>query len=215
MAGRARFVSDVLTAVKRARLVGGCRRRLAVLALGAVVLAAAGCSGRTTGATNIVEQPNGTYDAQLNAIGSCDNGSPSTPCTAFMRYRPVGTTTWTNLPSFNVPSKVSNVPFSQTATGLFPEVSYEYQVCGKEFSQSSSLCVGPDGSISNPTTSEFVATERSTDWRQFHYTPDRVGYNPWEITINQVNVGNLTIAWTGTTGGPIDSSRRSPTGWFT
>ncbi len=160
------------------------RRRAGLLVLGAVV-ALAGCSGRTTGATNIGGKT--TQSAQLNAIGSCDQ-----TCTVFMRYRQVGTSTWTNLSSFNV-GEVSNVPWYQIASGLSDGSQYEYQACGKEASASDFVCVGPDGSPS--TTQKFVAVTGSTDWPEFHHDPALTGSNPYEVTLSAGNVGSLTEGW--------------------
>jgi hypothetical protein len=129
-----------IAAVRKVFLVG--------LALGAVVLLA-GCSGHTTGATNIT-----TSSARLNAIGSCDNGN----CSAFMRWRPVGTSAWTNGPTINGIGKVSNVSWNQTASGLTAGTQYEYQTCGKEASWSTFVCVGPDG---HSTTTEKFTTAGS------------------------------------------------------
>ena len=70
-----------------------------------------------------------------------------------MRWRAVGSGTWTNGPSFTVGS-LSNVPWSQTARGLLPDAQYEYQACGEEVSWSSYACVGSDGTAN--TTSQFT-----------------------------------------------------------
>jgi hypothetical protein len=139
--------------------------RLGSLVLGFAALAVfAGCAGRTTGASDITEQPDGSYAAKLNAVGTCDEGSSSTPCTVYMRWREVGTDAWTESPSTKVDRKVRNRPFSYTARDLSPETEYEYQACGKEFSQEQVFCAGPDGS---PATAEkFVATERPTEARE-------------------------------------------------
>lgn len=126
----------------------------ALLAVAAMALFA-GCSGHTTGASQIEQQPDGTYSAKLNAIGSCDEGSPSTPCKAYTRWRRVGTNAWTNGPTVTVPRKLSNVNRSQRATGLSPNTNYEYQVCGKEFVAKSAVCVGPDRTDTN-STEKFV-----------------------------------------------------------
>jgi hypothetical protein len=51
------------------------RRRLAApvgVAVGLLVLTS--CMGFTTGATNIAKQPDGSYSAQLNFVGSCGSG---------------------------------------------------------------------------------------------------------------------------------------------
>src|SRR3954451_347907 len=68
-------------------------RKLSVLGLtlGGLVLLA-GCSGKTTGASSIT-----TDSARLNAVGSCDNPD----CSAFMRWRKVGTTPWTKGPTIS------------------------------------------------------------------------------------------------------------------
>lgn len=114
------------------------------LLLGVAVSAVlAGCTGRTTGASQIERQADGTFSAKLNAIGSCDKGSPSKPCTAFTRWREVGTRAWTNGPAVEVGRKLKDVRRSQTATGLAPATRYEYQVCGNEFGDPV-VCVGPD-----------------------------------------------------------------------
>ena len=115
-----------------------------LLVIGALAVLA-GCSGKTTGASEITKHPGGSYSAKLNAVGSCDKGSSSTPCSGYMRWRVVGTTTWTNGPTVKVDRKVSDHPFSQTARPLAPKTAYEYEVCGKEFSSKGVVCVGPDG----------------------------------------------------------------------
>jgi hypothetical protein len=129
-----------------------------VLAVAAGVVAA-GCSGHTTGATAITQQSDGSFSAQLNAVGSCDS-----TCTAFMRWRVVGTSAWTESARFTV-GQVTNASWSRTATGLFPRAPYEYQGCGKESAQSQFTCVGPDGTPA--TTQRFLAS------RKFAYVPPR------------------------------------------
>lgn len=129
----------------------GVMRRLGCLLAGFAALAVcAGCSGRTTGVSQITEHPDGSYSATLNAIGSCSKGSSATPCTAYMRWREVGNNAWTKGPPINAPVKVSNRLWSQTATGLSPGAEYEYQACGNEFDEKV-VCAGPDGT---PGTSE-------------------------------------------------------------
>ena len=169
------------------------RRRNYLLASALVTaLVLAGCSGRTTGATNITVQGDGSVSAALNAIGSC-----SQSCTAYVRWRVVGSSTWTNAQPFNV-GAVTNAPWWQTATGLVAGTQYEYQACGKEASYSQFVCVGPDGGANS--TQKFVATPGSTDWSQLRFGPSGLGLNPFEITINTGNAGNLTQAWHATTG---------------
>ena len=120
----------------------------------------AACSGRTTGATNVAQQPDGLYSARLNAIGSCDDD-----CDASMRWRRVGTTTWTNGPTGHHIPKVSEVPWYQDVSGLAQRAQYEYQACGREGSWDNLVCVGPSGPNSTEKFTTGVAglTNLSSD----------------------------------------------------
>jgi hypothetical protein len=111
------------------------RRILVVVVSCAAVVGLVGCSGRTTGATNLT-----AYSARLQAVGSCDNS-----CTTYMRYRRVGTTAWTETNHIDVGNRVDNVPFHFDVAGLTADADYEYQVCGKEASYNGYVCVGPGG----------------------------------------------------------------------
>ncbi|MBN1530395.1 MAG: beta-propeller fold lactonase family protein [Thermoleophilaceae bacterium] len=122
--------------------------RLCLLGL-ALIAAAVGCAGRTTGASDFTQAANGSWTAKLSFVGSCD-----TSCSFFVRWRLVGTTTWTNGPRHTIPSKVTNASASETASGLFPGAPYEYQACGRESSQNEDFCAGPDGS--GGSTQTFV-----------------------------------------------------------
>jgi DNA uptake protein ComE-like DNA-binding protein len=134
-------------------------RRLGCLVASLAALAAlAGCEGRTTGVSDVNEETDGTYSAKLNAVGSCEQGSRDTPCTAYLRWREVGTDDWTTGRRIEVPREVTDRPWSQTARGFSPNADYEYQACGKEFADEQVTCVGPDGTPA--TTEEFVPTDR-------------------------------------------------------
>jgi parallel beta-helix repeat protein len=122
------------------------RRRIGIAALAIAALVLLGCEGRTTGASRF-NSANNTI--ALNGVGSCD-----TQCTAYIHYRRLGTSPWTDTPTFGVNSKVTNASFSQTVT-VTPGLKYEYQVCGKENSQSQFFCAGPDGT--GATTEVFTA----------------------------------------------------------
>jgi hypothetical protein len=128
-------------------------RALSALLAACALAILAGCSGHTTGASDIKRQPDGTYLAKLNVVGSCEKGSPSTPCTAYTQWRKVGTDAWTKGPTVNVPKKVSDKQASQTATGLANNTAYEYQLCGKEFTDKNVNCVGPS---QDESTDQFV-----------------------------------------------------------
>ena len=124
---------------------------IALLAVAAMALLA-GCSGWTTGATNITSN-----SARLKAVGSCGGGD----CSAFIRWRQSGTNTWTNGTTITHIGKVSSLPWSWTATGLAAGKQYEYQECGKESSFGQQfVCVGPNGQTD--TTSKFVTAGGSS-----------------------------------------------------
>ncbi len=161
-----------------------------LLVVGAVALLV-GCSGRTTGATNVT-----ATSATLNFVASCGSGEQ---CSWYVQYRVVKASSWTPVPSTPrgpVSGPVSNVALSEQATGLTSGAHYEYQVCGNSKPGNAFVCVGPDGTSS--TTQRFVATAGSTDWPQFHYEPDLSGNNPFEVTLNSGNVSGLSQAWTFT-----------------
>jgi outer membrane protein assembly factor BamB len=168
-----------------------------VLAALAVVIALTGCSGHTTGATDVTGS-----SGQLNFVGSCALGEH---CSWYVRYRQVGTSIWTNVPASPlgpVSGPVTDIPLSEQVSSLASGVHYEYQACGNSQPGKQFVCSGPDGTPD--TTQKFVAAAGSTDWAQFHYTADHLGFNPWEITIGTGNVGQLTTAWTFST--PLGSA---------
>jgi hypothetical protein len=154
-----------------------------------VALALSGCSGRTTGATEITRSSDGTVSATLTAVGSCDQG-----CTAFMRWRQLGQSAWTNAEPFNV-GRATNAPWKQVATGLSSDATYEYQACGKENSSSGFACVGASGRPG--TTQKFVARPEAGGWPQYHYDRAVSGKNPFEITLDTGNADELTRSWSG------------------
>ena len=129
------------------------------MTLAAGVLAMLSGCGHTTGATNIKRQPDGTFSAKLNVVGSCKKGSPATPCTFFTQWRKVGTDTWTKGPTVTISKKVTDQHTSQTATGLANNTTYEYQLCGTEGPGKNVQCGGPG---KGESTDEFVIGRGST-----------------------------------------------------
>lgn len=125
----------------------------------AAIFVLSACSGHTTGATNVAQQADGSYSARLNAIGSCDQS-----CSAFMRWRRVGTTAWTNGPTANNLPPATNANWFQNVSGLAQRAQYEYQACGKEDSWSDFVCVGPSGTRTDPfSTGVATPTSLSSD----------------------------------------------------
>lgn len=109
-----------------------------------LALTLAACSGRTDAATKVTDTT-----ATLNAHGSCDRS-----CGAWMRFRPVGSTGWTDTAHFQVTNAVNDAPFTRQATGLTAKRQYEYQACGRENSWTDPnqyYCAGPGGSGSATT----------------------------------------------------------------
>jgi len=83
-----------------------------------------------------------------------------------MRWRVAGTTSWTNTASFSV-GKVTNAPWYRDVSGLTAGTQYEYQVCGKESSQSTFVCAGPAGT----TSTEPFATTGGSDASARYLSP--------------------------------------------
>jgi hypothetical protein len=187
------------------------------LAVGALAVFS-GCSGNTTGASDITLQSDGTYSAKLNVVGSCDQGSPSTPCTGYTRWRKIGARGWINGPALIVKKKLSDVHRSQTATGLAPETTYEYQVCGKEFAQKSVTCVGSNGPKSaDPfvTGAPLVVGPQTPIQAAVGHTPKQAATSngaetngPPSTTQSPTQPGSPTVASEPTNG----SSQRSSSG---
>ncbi len=93
-------------------------------------------------------------------MGSCGSGER---CSWYARYRQVGASSWTSVPSGPrgpVNGPVSNVPLSESISGLGSGVQYEYQVCGNSQPAQTFVCVGPDGGGS--TTQKFVTATATT-----------------------------------------------------
>ena len=181
----------------------------------ALALVLAGCSGRTTGAINVAQQSNGTYSARLNARGSCDQ-----TCSAFIRWRRVGTATWTNGPTINDIHQVGDVPWYQDATGLAQRAQYEYQACGKEASWDSYVCVGPNGTSSTEpfatgvTSLTQLSSDPYTNTTSQHATevePDTFASGSTIVAAFQVgrffNGGATNIGWARSTDGGASWSR--------
>lgn len=102
-------------------------RRFGVVVAALAVVALASCSGAVDPATNVT-----ATTATLNAHGDCDGGTP-TPCEFRWRYRPQGTSTWTETPLRGPVTSVTprNVHLEQDVTGLTPSTTYEVQVGGR------------------------------------------------------------------------------------
>ncbi len=110
----------------------------------AVVLS--GCVGTTTPATNV-----GTTSATLNAEASCSGGVP-TPCSWYWRWGTDGNYQYSS--PIAGPEQVSwSGTMSYTVTGLTPDTTYSYQLCGEGDSISSFECIGSvNGNLSQFTT---------------------------------------------------------------
>lgn len=130
------------------------KRILALLAL-AVLLAA--CSGHTTDATKIT-----STSATLNATVACgDNGDRSTNCWYYFRWGVEdGSESYPFTSHYFGPygSTCGNgcsVPVSWNAVKLTPNTTYAYKLCGWGDgigTQNHPVCVGPDGSTSSDST---------------------------------------------------------------
>jgi hypothetical protein len=117
------------------------RRPLPVLAV-AIVLLAAGCTGRATAPTGIT-----ATSATLHAQTECQAETTTNPCTGWFQYWADGATTVLTTPRVTVNAKTGPIDFNQTVTGLTPDTLYHVQFCGYGDSNVAQpgLCIGQGG----------------------------------------------------------------------
>ena len=155
-----------------------------------LLLALAGCSGRTTGATNV------TFNsATLNYIGSCASGEH---CSWYAQYRQVGTASWTKLPAAPkgpATGPVSNVSLSEKVGSLTAGTQYEYQACGNGQVGNAFACAGPDGTGSSTSTFTTLAAGGVHNSAVPTISPNNDPYN-WE---HQVVLSASPGTWSGFT----------------
>ncbi|HKP91213.1 MAG TPA: hypothetical protein VJT75_14715 [Thermoleophilaceae bacterium] len=134
-----------------------------------VALLLAGCSARTTGATNITSQ-----SATLTASGDC-NGS-STPCQWYWRWGPHGSGYTAQTGSMGTVPVNWSGSVSYTASGLEPATAYDYQICG--YAQGAwQKCYGPDGTENS--YGQFTTGQPSNYfWYQSTSTGGRIANDP-------------------------------------
>lgn len=117
-------------------------------------LALVACGGSTTPPTNVT-----AYSAALGGQGECDGGSP-TPCYWYWRYGTGGQYQYqTPVQGPYTGSTGGLVQLSAPVTGLQPDTTYQYQLCGEGDTITSYVCVGPDGTTS--TSSTFTTSPRT------------------------------------------------------
>ena len=127
------------------------RRSAAILSAVVAALVIAGC-GEPTGASNVTP-----VSATLNA-NPC-NGN----CLAYVRFRHIGTTTWTNEPQV---TDTSGTPWSEAVGGLSPNTSYEYQACTEGSGATQFSCVGPDGTSNTTRPFSTFPLEGGAVWNE-------------------------------------------------
>ena len=162
-------------------------------ALAASVLALAlglgGCALRTTGATDVfMNFRAGQASFTLHAVGSCD-----TTCTAFLRWRTLGSSTWTNGPVQTFGQGQGRLDQQFTTSELAVDERYEYQACGKPAGGQQFVCVGPDGT---PGTTERFGPPPTNDWPQWRFDDNSSGANPHTLAIGEGDVQGLVERWT-------------------
>lgn len=142
----------------KARIVVGLEeklgglRKLAILGLtlGALVLLA-GCSGKTTGATDITH-----VSAKLHATGRCSAGQT---CTWYWEYWPANGPRYFGTQQVSQETPVqgpvhgasADVPLSTVITGLAPGTTYRWVFCGSPNNGADYSCVGPLGQSGSTT----------------------------------------------------------------
>ena len=115
----------------------------AVAIICAVILS--GCQGSTIPATNV-----GTTTATFNAQASCSGGVP-TPCSWYWRWGTNGNYQYSSAIAGPFKSTYSGT-LSYTATGLTPNTTYSYELCGEGDNISVFVCL----TSANGTTNQFT-----------------------------------------------------------
>jgi hypothetical protein len=167
--------------------------RLVVPAIGimcAVVLS--GCQGSTNPATNV-----GMATATLNAQASCSGGVP-TPCSWYWRWGTNGHYQYSSAVSGPTTAKWSG-KLSYTATGLTPDTTYGYQLCGEGDAVTAFVCVGSaNGSPSQFTTgssgSSSVAFVQAGDTGTFNGNTTSIGSGQYnQVLPHNTGIGHSVV----------------------
>ena len=112
-------------------------------ALGAVLLLT-GCSGKTTGATDVTAS-----SADLQATANCDQGLT---CLYYWEWwrasKPRSTSTKSQVHGL---TQTSPTAISQHITGLKPNTAYRWVLCGSPNNGGNYFCTGPNGTLENTT----------------------------------------------------------------
>jgi outer membrane protein assembly factor BamB len=164
--------------------------RRGALACTALVLTVglSGCALRTTGATDFSFNPrSGEATFTLHAVGSCDDA-----CTAFLRWRRLGASTWTNGPVRTFPQGEGRLDQTFTASEFDFEGRFEYQACGRQAGWSQYVCAGPDGT---PDTTEKFGAPPAGDWPQWRFDDNNSAANSDSFVIAASTVPNLAERW--------------------
>jgi outer membrane protein assembly factor BamB len=149
-------------------------------------VALGGCALRTTGATDFSTNfRTGEVTFTLHAVGECDN-----TCTAFVRWRPLGTSTWTNEAAQTFTQGPGRL--DQRVTTTVVAERYEYQVCGKQSGWQSFVCAGPNG---KPDLTEEFAQPPADDWPQWRFDDDNTAANPGSLVIDAGSAQRLVERW--------------------
>jgi hypothetical protein len=122
--------------------------------LSALLLGA--CTGNTNpGATRIAAQ-----SAVLQANANCASGET---CGGYFRWRVHGTSTWSNGALIGPANGPASRTIGYTAR-LSPATTYDYQYCGRSWSWSSFVCVGP--TAAQPPSNPYAAGDPNR-WSTF------------------------------------------------
>lgn len=168
------------------------RARFSVAGIVVTVLTLAGCSGSTTGATNV-----GVLSATLTAQASCSGGTPY-ECSWYWEWG-TGSKTWTSQ-TFGPVATTWSGQLTYNVTGLDEGYTYHYDLCGMGDSVSTFVCVGPSyfTTATVPNGRCIVSANPPTD-SNGTLTPSAVvacGLKEPEIRVQIVDQKLITGGWT-------------------
>jgi hypothetical protein len=139
--------------------------------------------------------------ATLNATGSCSGGTP-TPCEWYWQWGTGGS--YQNQSGIKGPIAIndSNVPLTYTVTGLLPNTTYNWQLCGEGDNVASFLCLTAQTFTTLPPTT--TTTTVAGGWSCTNsYPADQYAGCP----INGAYYDTNDFTGTNYTGGPFSGGQ--------
>ena len=144
------------------------RRCSGVILASGAVLVLAGCSAKTTGASNITDG-----SAKLNAVGSCDSGQTCRWYWEYWRANAPRSSSQKTAVQRPVKGPTGNVHLSTSVENLDVSTAYRWVFCASPNNGGSYVCAGPHGTFGSTTA------DPPPDYATFTTAPVRTLAEAW------------------------------------